>query len=155
MNPPIICSILVKGKCFLWTRISYLYNSRKYSSAWAYRSSCSIGVSMPIALKADFFHEVTMFHPIRPFVRWSRVENRLASKKGGSKEVEAVMPNARFLVTAAMAEMGCRNSQLGRVQYSSETPPSFATLFASAYNRWISHGPLRRPSDSLVYTAAI
>lgn len=30
------------------------------------------------------------------------------SKKGGSNEVLAVMPKARFLVTAAMAEIGCQ-----------------------------------------------
>lgn len=47
-----------------------------------------------------------MFQPIRPFVRWSRVEKRLARRKGGSKEVEAVMPKARFFVTEAMAEIG-------------------------------------------------
>ncbi len=61
---------------------------------------------MPIALKAAFFHPVTMFQPMRPLVRWSKVENRLASKKGGSNEVEAVIPKAKFLVTAAVAEMG-------------------------------------------------
>ena len=57
-------------------------------------------------MNAAFFQEVTMFQPIRPFVRWSRVENRLASRKGGSKEVDAVIPNASLLVTAAIALMG-------------------------------------------------
>lgn len=66
-----------------------------------------MGVSRPMALKAAFFHEVTMFHPMRPLVRWSSVEKRFARRNGGSKEVDAVIPNARFLVTAAMAEMGC------------------------------------------------
>ena len=59
-----------------------------------------------MALKAAFFHEVTIFHPNRPSVRWSRVENRFARRKGGSKDVEAVIANARFLVTAAIAEIG-------------------------------------------------
>jgi hypothetical protein len=39
------------------------------------------------------------YHPIRPPVRWSRVEKRLASKNGGSNEVLAVIPNAKFFVT--------------------------------------------------------
>jgi hypothetical protein len=47
-----------------------------------------------------------MFHPKRPPVRWSRVENRLARRNGGSKEVDAVIANERFFVTAAMAEIG-------------------------------------------------
>ena len=33
---------------------------------------------------AQSWAEVTMFQPIRPSVRWSRVENRRASAKGGS-----------------------------------------------------------------------
>ena len=53
-----------------------------------------------------FFHDVTMFHPMRPFAMWSRVEKRLASRNGASKDVDAVMPKERFLVTAAMAEIG-------------------------------------------------
>lgn len=59
-----------------------------------------------MALKAAFLYEVTMFQPSRPLVKWSNVEKRLASKKGCSNEVDAVMPNARFFVTAAIAEMG-------------------------------------------------
>jgi len=59
-----------------------------------------MGESIPMALNAAFFHDVTMFQPIRPLVRWSSVENRLASRNGGSKVVLAVMPNARFLVTS-------------------------------------------------------
>lgn len=85
---------------------AYLYMTRKYSSARAYLSSCSIGSSIPIALNAAFFHEVTIFQPKRPFVRWSRVEKRLARRKGGSNEVDAVIPNVRFLVTAAIADSG-------------------------------------------------
>lgn len=65
-----------------------------------------MGLSIPIALNAVFFHPVTMFQPTRPCVKWSKVENRLASKNGGSKDVEAVIPKAKFLVTAAIAEMG-------------------------------------------------
>jgi hypothetical protein len=34
-----------------------------------------------------------MFQPSRPLVKWSNVEKRLASKKGCSNEVDAVMPN--------------------------------------------------------------
>ena len=44
--------------------------------------------------------ELHTFHPTRPLVRWSRVENRFASRKGGSNDVDAVIPNARFFVTA-------------------------------------------------------
>lgn len=54
-----------------------------------------------------------MFQPMRPFVRWSNVEKRLARRKGGSKEVDAVMPKARFLVTAAIADMGMVGSVIG------------------------------------------
>jgi hypothetical protein len=36
---------------------------------------------------------------MRPFVTWSRVEKRFASRNGGSKEVDAVMPKANFFVT--------------------------------------------------------
>lgn len=60
-----------------------------------------------MALKAAFFHEVTMFQPIRPLVKWSRVLNRFARRKGGSNEVDAVIPKARLVVTAAIAEIGC------------------------------------------------
>ena len=49
---------------------------------------------------------MTMFQPKRPWVKWSKVENLLASKKGGSNEVDAVMAKLKFLVTAAMAVMG-------------------------------------------------
>ena len=36
---------------------------------------------------------------MRPFVTWSKVEKRFASRNGGSNEVDAVMPKARFVVT--------------------------------------------------------
>lgn len=36
---------------------------------------------------------------MRPFVTWSRVEKRFASRKGGSNEVDAVIPKAKFVVT--------------------------------------------------------
>lgn len=48
-----------------------------------------------------------MFHPNRPCVIWSSVENRLASRNGASEEVDEVMAKVRCFVTAAMAEMGC------------------------------------------------
>lgn len=51
-----------------------------------------------------------MFQPNRPFVKWSRVENRLAKRKGCSKEVEAVIAKDKFLVTAAIAEIGLLES---------------------------------------------
>lgn len=59
-----------------------------------------------MALNAAFFQDVTMFQPILPLVKWSRVEKRFASRNGGSKEVEDVMPKARDFVTAAIAVMG-------------------------------------------------
>jgi hypothetical protein len=37
-----------------------------------------MGLSSPMALNAAFFQEVTMFQPMRPFVKWSKVENRFA-----------------------------------------------------------------------------
>lgn len=46
-----------------------------------------------------------MFHPNRPWVKWSRVENLFASRKGGSNDVDAVIANDKFLVTAAIAEI--------------------------------------------------
>jgi hypothetical protein len=36
---------------------------------------------------------------MRPFVTWSKVEKRFASRNGGSKEVDAVIPKASFFVT--------------------------------------------------------
>lgn len=39
------------------------------------------------------------------------MENRFASKSGGSNVVLAVMPNARFFVTAAMAVIGFYHNQ--------------------------------------------
>ena len=48
---------------------TYLYSTLKYSSACSYLSSCSIGLSNPIALNAAFFQLVTIFHPNRPPVR--------------------------------------------------------------------------------------
>ena len=90
---------------------TYLYTTRKYSSACLYRSSCSMGLSKPMALNADFFQEVTMFQPIRPLVKWSSVEKRFASKNGCSNVVDEVIPKARFFVTAAIAVTGCRSGQ--------------------------------------------
>lgn len=39
------------------------------------------------------------YQPIRPPVRWSRVEKRFASRNGGSNDVLAVMPKDKFFVT--------------------------------------------------------
>jgi hypothetical protein len=39
---------------------------------------------------------------MRPFVTWSKVEKRFASRNGGSNEVDAVIPKARFVVTYNM-----------------------------------------------------
>jgi hypothetical protein len=36
---------------------------------------------------------------MRPFVTWSKVEKRFASRNGGSNEVDAVIPKANFFVT--------------------------------------------------------
>ena len=58
------------------------------------------------ALIADSFHEVTMFHPKRPFVRWSRVENRFATMYGDSYDVDVVIAKPKFFVTAAIAVTG-------------------------------------------------
>lgn len=63
-------------------------------------------MSQLTALAADSFHEVTMFHPNRPPVRWSNVENLFATTYGASYEVEVVIANPRFLVTDAMADIG-------------------------------------------------
>lgn len=86
--------------------LTHLYTILKYSSALAYLSSCSGGASRPIALNALFFQLVTIFHANLPFVKWSKVENLLASSIGGSNEVDDVIPKVRFLVTAAIADKG-------------------------------------------------
>jgi len=82
-----------------------------------------------MALNAAFFHDVTMFHPIRPLVKWSRVEKRLAKRKGGSNDVEAVMAKPRFLVTAAMADMGL--PFLSAWYFHSMVPPGGLTIVGS------------------------
>lgn len=94
-----------------------------------------------MALKADFFHDVTMFHPTRPLVKWSKVENRLASRNGGSKDVDAVIPKARFLVTAAMAEMGLKGFQHAL---------HLVAMSRTTYNGGICHWPLSRSADAVV-----
>lgn len=58
------------------------------------------------AFAADSFHEVTIFHPNRPPVKWSKVENLFATMYGASYEVEVVIANPKFLVTEAIAEIG-------------------------------------------------
>ena len=50
---------------------------------------------------------------MRPFVTWSKVEKRFASRKGGSNDVDAVIPKARLVVTAAIAEIGMVGSVIG------------------------------------------
>lgn len=42
---------------------------------------------------------------ILPLVTWSKVENLLARRNGGSKVVQEVTPKATFFVTAAIADM--------------------------------------------------
>lgn len=109
----------------------------------SYLLSWSINLETPIALNAASFqlsfinqltltretveaYDVTMFHPIRPSVRWSRVEKRLATIKGLSKLVDVVIANERFLVTAAIAEIGILGSIIGhwapRLMHSSIEP---------------------------------
>jgi len=88
-----------------------------------------------------------MFQPIRPPVKWSSVEKRFARRKGGSKEVEAVIPKARFLVTAAMALMGYDTSGI-----SMKASLSFRK---STYDRRVCHRPLRCPSDAVIQTPFI
>jgi hypothetical protein len=66
-----------------------------------------------MALNAAFLYEVTMFHPKRPCVIWSSVENRLASRNGTSEEVDEVIAKVRCFVTAAIAEMGIDGSVTG------------------------------------------
>jgi len=51
---------------------------------------------------------LTTFQPTRPFVRWSSVDIRRAKEYGCSNDVDAVIPNPRCLVTAAIA--GTTNS---------------------------------------------
>jgi hypothetical protein len=93
-----------------------------------------------MALNAAFLYEVTMFHPNRPCVIWSSVENRLASRNGTSEEVDEVIAKVRCFVTAAIAEMGCEVTSAGRR----------APRLEKTYNRRISYGPLSRPANALV-----
>jgi hypothetical protein len=99
-----------------------------------------MGLSSPMALNAAFLYEVTMFHPKRPCVIWSSVENRLASRNGTSEEVDEVIAKVRCFVTAAIAEMGCEVTSAGRR----------APRLEKTYNRRISYGPLSRPANALV-----
>lgn len=101
-----------------------------------------------MALNAVFFHPVTMFQPTRPWVKWSKLENRFASKKGGSKDVEAVIPKAKFFVTAAMAEMGCLTVSDFRTTHVQG--PTRRT-----HNGRIRHRPLGSSSDTVVKRALI
>ena len=56
---------------------------------------------------------VTTFQAILPFVRWSKVEKRLASRKGGSYVVDAVTPNESDFVTEAIAAITGNGSEMG------------------------------------------
>lgn len=85
-----------------------------------------------------------MFQPMRPRVKWSRVENRFASKKGGSKDVDAVMPKARFLVTAAIAEIGYI------VASDSHDALPRRPVRTGTYDGRIGHWPLSRSPDAIV-----
>lgn len=67
----------------------------------------------------------------------------MASRNGGSKDVEAVMPKARFLVTAAIAEMGC-SSQLLKSEVIDRT-----------HDGRVSHRPLCGSADTVVETVLI
>ena len=67
----------------------------------------------PTDLNAEALQLVTIFHPKRPPVRWSRVENLFASTAGCSKVVLVVIANPRFLVMAAIAETGTAGSPIG------------------------------------------
>lgn len=98
-----------------------------------------------MALNAAFFQDVTMFHPKRPPVRWSSVENLLARRNGGSKDVEAVMAKERFLVTAAMALIGYQLCEC-------HTP---AKVEGFSYDSGIGDWPLRRPPDAVVKTTLV
>lgn len=81
---------------------------------------------------------------ILPPVTWSSVENRLASRKGGSNVVQEVTPNATLLVTAAIAEMIL-------VRFSNGSPSGAR----SAYHEWIVHWPLSACPDSWSMAASI
>lgn len=58
-----------------------------------------------------------MFQATRPLVRWSSVDKRLARRNGGSKDVDAVTPKVKFLVTAAMADIGYQGARISEVHY--------------------------------------
>ena len=91
------------------------------------------------AFAADSFHEVTIFHPNRPPVRWSKVENLFATTYGASYEVEVVIANPRFLVTDAIAEIGWYISS------ATQLDPRNRLL---TYNRRVSHGILSAVPNS-------
>lgn len=70
----------------------------------------------------------------------------MARRNGGSKEVEEVMPKAKFLVTAAMAVMGCGKSEKCRRDGRKRN---------GIYNGRIRNRPLRSPSNALIQLALI
>ena len=83
-------------------------------------------------------------HPMRPFVTWSKVEKRFASRKGGSNEVDAVIPKAKLVVTYV-------------AKSESQQSISETIRFLVAYrchcgdgDRWVGHWPLCCSSNTIV-----
>ncbi|KAJ9482600.1 hypothetical protein VN97_g10830 [Penicillium thymicola] len=77
-----------------------------------------------MALKAAFLYEVTMFQPSRPLVKWSKVEKRLASKKGCSNEPLPKWANQKDLSQAIVPRVEytrpvCPHSFANSIQYPS------------------------------------
>jgi len=73
-----------------------------------------------------------MFHPIRPLVRWSRVDIRRANANGGSYVVENVTPKPSRSVTAAIAGTSSSGSRFGlcRPSRSAVSGPPRKTSYA-------------------------
>lgn len=57
-----------------------------------------------------------------------------------------MMPKARFLVTAAIAEIGYRWGLVGC---------RWAGGCSKTHDRWVCHGPLRSPADAVVQRAFV
>jgi hypothetical protein len=65
----------------------------------------------------------------------------LANKNGGSNEVEEVIAKDKFLVTAAIAEIGFDGECQKIVAHKAST---------ETYNRWVRHWPLRGTSNAVI-----
>jgi hypothetical protein len=65
-----------------------------------------------MVLKTAFLYHATTLQPARSISGGPKTGTRLASKNGCSKDVEAVMPKARFLVTVAIAEIVIKKTAL-------------------------------------------